>query len=705
MKRIGIITIQKCNNFGADLQAYALGAKLRSMGYDAENIDYIFYKNPRHQGGKMEKPALPISMLTRVKEFLFPIVSKLRNRQNVSIKKARDAWFKKWFSDNVKVGREYRSVKSLYDNPPKYDVYMVGSDQVWNPRLYSNIKPYFLDFAPNDARRVSYASSLGVSELSGPVFYKYKQWLKNFSYIGLREKKGMDIVNAMALNATVAHVLDPTLLLAADEWQNVAVEPDTKPTGKYLLLYDLIASAETVAFAEKWAKQNDRMILRIGDGAYGPGEFIWLFAHAEAVVTNSFHGTVFSILNHKPFYFVVPQGMTNAGRVESLLSSLSLTDRFVHVTKLHEAELKSGIDYVSVETLLEKLRDQSISFLSDSIEKAPTIKERHLPLSCNAVWHKDDSTRAASTSGGAFTALSEYIFDRGGVVYGAAWDDDLKHVHHRAARSIKELEPLRQSKYVYSEAHDAIIEAKEQLDKGKEVLFSGTPCQCAAMRAAAKGREDKLILVDFVCHGTPLAEVWESYANELENASGSKLASYEFRNKDKGWNFQNIVYQFTNGKKKRVLPWLDPYFHGFSINAFLRGGCYNCPFAKLERISDVTIGDCWRVAASNPEFDDNKGTSLVLINSQKALEIWNRIQASGKVHGGAYDMDLAQCRNMALMHPPPKPNCYDAFMNRFNEQHSFAFAAKAYLTRAKTVKYALLYCVKKLGWFYFRHHQ
>ena len=225
------------------------------------------------------------------------------------------------------------------------------------------------------------------------------------------------------------------------------------------------------------------------------------------------------------------------------------------------------------------------------------------------------------------------------------------------------------------------------------------------MRIAAKGIDEKLTLVDFVCHGTPLPEVWESYAKELEEKYGSKLIRYEFRNKDKGWNFQNVVYSFANGRQRRVLPWLDPYFHGFSINAFLRPCCYTCPYAKIERFSDFTIADCWRVAASNPEYDDNKGTSLVLVNTDKAVTMWERVRGGGCVEGGPYDIDLAQCRNMALMHPPSRPKCHDAFMARLKETGSFSEAAKCYLSWKKDAKLAAIYWIKRLGWFYFKHHQ
>ena len=705
MKTVGIITIQKCNNFGADLQAYALGAKLRSMGYDAENIDYLFYKHPQHKGGRLESPVLPISIKNRVKESLYPILSFVKDIKNIKRRLDQYKRFTSWFTTNVKTSREYRSVNSLYDDPPCYDVYMVGSDQVWNPRLCSNIKPYFLDFVPKGAKCISYASSFGVSELTGPVFYKYKQWLKKFTAIGLREKSGERIVKAMAIDAEVANVLDPTLLLSSEEWTKVAIEPDEKPNRKYLLLYDLISSNETVTLAKRWARQNDWQVVRIGDGGYGPGEFLWLFAHAEAVITNSFHGTAFSILNRCPFYTVIPIGMTNANRIESLLASLGLNDRIVKACDCEQIDLNISIDWDAVFKQLDKLREHSKNFLLESIEVDKTKQIKNTPKSAYAVWHKNADIRAASTSGGAFSALALDVLSRRGLVYGAAWDDDFKHVHHIRVENVEELRKLRQSKYVYSDASHAINEAKSALINGHEVLFSGTPCQCASMRNVTKGIDKKLLLVDFVCHGTPLPDVWVAYADELESKYGDRICSYEFRNKDKGWNFQNIVYEFMNGKHKRVLPWLDPYFHGFSINTFLRSCCYACPFAKLERVTDFTIGDCWRVATSNPEYDDNKGSSLILVNTDKAKAMWERILDGGDIAGGVYNIDFAQCRNMALMHPPVKPKCYNNFKSLFDETKSFTTAAKCYIDWKKTVKYMFLYYLKRFGWFYFKHHQ
>ena len=707
MKRIGIITIQKCDNFGADLQAYALGAKLRGLGYDAENIDYLFYKHPRHsKSGGMEKPVLPISLVNKIKEKLFPVLQVIKGKRNSGAIRERHQRFDEWFRQNVKVGREYRSVKSLCEDPPKYDVYMVGSDQVWNPRMYSNIRPYFLDFAPKGAKCVSYASSFGVSELAGGVFFKYKQWLKRFAYIGLREKKGEEIVRAMALGVEVKHVVDPTLLLTAEEWGRVANRKVKVPTDDgYVLLYDLIDSEETVGLARKLAAVHGWKVVRIGDGAYGPGEFLGLFDKASAVVTNSFHGTVFSILNQKLFYTVIPRTMTNVSRIESLVDSVGLRSRMFRYDAIGGIDDFAAIDWVEVGTRLEALRKESVDFLVRSIEDSPRMIEHNLPLGCYAAWNKDEVVRANSTSGGMFRVIAERTIERGGVVFGAVFSADFHRVAHQAAETIEALDPLMKSKYVWSDPTLACLQTCAFLQDGREVLFAGTPCQIAAIKNLVKGKDEKLITVDIVCHGTPRPEIFEVYAEELERRCGGRITNYEFRNKDAGWNFPRVNCEFSTGGRYNMILRNDPYYLGFGLNVSLRSGCFSCPFVGLERVSDFTIADCWRVATSHPEWDDNKGTSLVLVNTRKAMGIWDEILKDGKIAGGLYDLDLAQMRNMPLQQRARKPKQYEEFNRVFDETHSFEKAAKSFLSWKLTFRASLTYWVKKMGWFYFRRHR
>lgn len=689
MKKIGIITIQKCDNFGADLQAYALGAKLRSLGYDAENIDYLFYKHPRHKKTCASRPSFKLSAINRLKEWLLPKINAVRGLRRRGDEAARCAKFAAFFEANVRASRSYRTIDDLYANPPKYDVYVTGSDQVWNPRMGSSIEPYFLTFAPKGARKISYASSFGVSSLPPSAYCKYSQWLEEYAAISTREDVGAKIVGKFVNCHPAQAVLDPTLLLTGDEWSQVAADESGK--GDYLLVYDLSVCPGLWKLAKRWAKDLGVGIKRICRGvgcekiegvenveAVGPAEFVGLIANAKAVVTTSFHGAAFSVNFQKPFYSVVPIGMPNASRIESLLANLGLQDRIVHERDVDSVVL--SLDGCSCLERLNELRGKSVVWLSDAIEGRSDESRNRQPIASYAAWTRGAAARAKGTSGGAFGALAEIVIKRGGIVFGAAWDEDFKHVCHIGVETLEGLEKLKKSKYVWSDPSAAYKEIPELLKNRREVLFVGTPCQCAAVSSFAKF--GKLTTVDFVCHGTPDPKVFAEYAEGLEKKYGSKLVAYDFRDKRDGWNFPRISYRFASGVEKRVIPWLDPYFREFSKNTTLRDGCYKCPFAALSRPSDITIADCWRVAASNPEWDDNRGTSNVLVNTERGSALWDEVVASGIVEPHPYDLRLAQMRNHSLMEPSRKGG-----------------------RQKPLVYYWLQYWVKRIGWFYFRRHQ
>ena len=704
--KIGIITIQKCNNYGADLQAYALGAKLRSMGHDAENIDYLFYKHPRHHGGKLEKPVLPISLKNRVKEFLFPIIAAINGWRNRCVAMERRKRFDEWFNMNVKVGREYRSVKSLYDDPPEYDVYVTGSDQVWNPRLYSNIKPYFLDFAPHDKRCIAYASSIGVPAISPLVYETYRKLLARYSAIGVREATSERIISGMGLGVPVKTVVDPTLLLTCEEWLAVSRQPKDVRPYSYVVEYNLEGKEAIHAFAMRCSKQLSVSLIDITTSAYGPGEFLWLFAHARAAVVCSFHGTIFSVMNKVPFYSVYQESAgRNGGRIALFAKSIGLGDRMIPYSRLDSVQLDFNVDFTNAERLLEKMRHDSTEFLLAAVEgRLPRIESSRMP-ECYALWAADERVRSESTSGGAFWLLAKQILATGGVVFGAAFDEDFHRVRHRAARTCEEMLPLMKSKYVESDCSAAMIEAFNEVKAGKRVLFSGTPCQIAAVKHKCHDYLSNLITIDIVCHGVPRADVFSRYIGELESKFNEKVVNYEFRNKRYGWNFSKIVITFERGKKIWRIGEHDPYFSGYSRNVFLRESCYSCPYARLERVSDITIADCWRVAASHPQYDDGKGTSLVLVNTEKGKMIFEGVKSAKSCCYGVYDVNLARLRNLPLMMPAVKPIFYDKFKVCLETSGSFNTAAKTYFTKATRVKGLLRYWIKRLGWFYLRRHQ
>lgn len=241
-----------------------------------------------------------------------------------------------------------------------------------------------------------------------------------------------------------------------------------------------------------------------------------------------------------------------------------------------------------------------------------------------AAKHKDDNVRMHSSSGGMFTAISDYILDIDGVIYGAAFDENFV-VHHQKAKTPEERNKFRGSKYIQSNLIGVFEDIKNELKKGRTVLFTGTPCQNAGLRAFLNKSYDNLYLCDIVCHGTPSPLLWKEYIGFLEKRSKSRLVNYFFRYKEVGWRGYNVYALFDNGKSKLNTPDMMTYANIFGSDLALRPACHNCKFCNFSRPSDITIGDFWGIEKGMPDFDDNIGVSLVLINSSKGKGLFQRI--------------------------------------------------------------------------------
>lgn len=379
-KKVGIITFVNAGNYGAELQAFASQFILNKMGYEAEIINYVFYKNSRHIKTKLSKPQFNFNLKQKLAEFLLPRIQKLKaiiNKKQSNIRKSR---FEEFHRINTKFSKEYRTIDELYLNPPQYDIYISGSDQIWNPDIFSNIEPYFLTFAPKVAKKISYASSFGKNELSPNVSNKYSTWLKEYYAISTRENIGVKIINDLNLNAEC--VLDPTLLLDMEEWQKVEVEQKNIPQN-YLLIYELISSPYLNTVAKEIAKNKNLKIVRICKDVFvkekdknviniinaGPAQFIYLFSHADYIVTNSFHGTAFSINFNKNFNVVIPPGRSNSNRQRNILTLTNLEDRLIEEGSNISEINSSDIDYKTAMCILDKEREKSILFLKSNIDE------------------------------------------------------------------------------------------------------------------------------------------------------------------------------------------------------------------------------------------------------------------------------------------------------------------------------------------------
>jgi len=233
-----------------------------------------------------------------------------------------------------------------------------------------------------------------------------------------------------------------------------------------------------------------------------------------------------------------------------------------------------------------------------------------------AAFVKDDSVRLDSSSGGIFSILAERIIDDGGVVVGVA-QQSATRFGHIIVDNKADLAKLRGSKYVQANAGLIYREVKSLLKEGRKVLFSGTPCQVAALYSVLGNNHfDSLTTVDIVCHGTPSVKVYEKFADYMGISCGSKLDKTIFRDKSTGWGNYSLAHLFENGKRIVVGHGLSSYMKIFLSRICQNSSCTDCHYRKLPRIADITLGDYWGISNYHPEMNDNKGTSVVLLNTE-----------------------------------------------------------------------------------------
>lgn len=234
--------------------------------------------------------------------------------------------------------------------------------------------------------------------------------------------------------------------------------------------------------------------------------------------------------------------------------------------------------------------------------------------------HKDARVLSLSTSGGAFTALSDAMLRRGGAVYGAVLDKNLQVCHARAVTP-EERDPMRVSKYVQSRLGDTFSQIKADLLEGRPVLFTGTPCQNAGLRASlgALGEKEELVCCDVICYGIPSPGAWEAYKKLLEQERGGKLEWVSFRSKALGWSRvgSNKIFQYQTSTMP--VRGEDPRFYQmfFENRSIIRPSCGNCPYPQPYRCTDVTIADYWGIEKFDPRAYDSRGVSLILVSTPK----------------------------------------------------------------------------------------
>lgn len=358
---IAIMTSYYINNYGAVLQAFATKEFFESMGVKTVFINYI-RENVRNRKITNEKWEDNL-----IKRIIYKIYRNVDNRLKRKV-------FASFINKNLNLTQEYEDKKSLYNGKFDADIYCVGSDQMWNSEYNGGvIGENFLDFVPNEKKKISLSTSMGMTSFSDEELEKMKLLLKDFYFISVREKSGMKIISEMGLS-NVHQVIDPTLLISGSMWKELLNV--RKKHKKYILIYQLNDNPNMQKFTRKLAKKEGLQIIQITyylsqhwkgiKSLYNPSveKFVSLIANASYVVTDSFHGTAFSINLHKEFFAFPPTKY--ADRIYSILSLTGLDNRLV--CDIQNYKIPDLINYKDIERVLDICRENAIALVTDAIK-------------------------------------------------------------------------------------------------------------------------------------------------------------------------------------------------------------------------------------------------------------------------------------------------------------------------------------------------
>ncbi len=385
MKRIGIITIHNSPNYGACLQSFALYEYIRLQKYDVEIIDlhrpfhsdYIPSRKYKPFEHRFDPRIHKIKRLT--KSILKWVLSIFKQTNEVSASNTPPHSELSLFDDfnkRITQSSPYLCIDELYANPPHYDIYITGSDQVWNPTQAYCIEPYFLTFV-KEGKKISYGASIGIVKLTDNEKRKFKRWLSQYDSIAVREPSAQKLLEKIT-RREINRVADPTFLLGKEYWSNFTQKPVDYD---YILVFTLAYEPLIIDYALNLAKESGKKLIVIGTNQpkserYAvvndatPEQWLGYIADATLVLTDSFHCTVFSIiLQPNNFYTYIAPWNDRGSRIVDLLSRFSLTEHLLPVDLKATYTILAGspIDYDKVNEVIKSEQALSRAYLKDNI--------------------------------------------------------------------------------------------------------------------------------------------------------------------------------------------------------------------------------------------------------------------------------------------------------------------------------------------------
>lgn len=738
--KVALLSFHNALNYGAALQAYALQKFLKTNGMEAIYIDY----ENRHRANSYDMG------------FLFRKALKERNWKNAvkfavgaPVMEKRRRQFEKFYTSYIeKTEKCYTNSTDAAELNDKFDKFIVGSDQVWNPANNGQDMAYLLDFVEDNHKKIAYSSSFGVSGLDDNNSKLYANYLSKFYRLSSREMAGVALVESLTGRKDIHLVMDPVFLIDRCAWDALAAPKDKT---KYVFFYTNRDSQidDFVAIGSDYNHLKYHILsthLKPKDiistarkikSAMAPEEFLAQVRDAQLVVTASFHCLAMAIIFRKPFVAILTGDKGKDERVENLLRITGLTNRIM-TSSMTPEDIAEKIDYDVVdeklrsficnseEYLLNAIRDgDDVDFLTNKMLRSmdenrvctdtrctgcsacyhacpkaairmvpddegfvrPVIDEEacvhcgichkvcqvfvqgDTPLKQQRYWglKAENTVRKNSSSGGAFTMLSDRILKDGGIVV-AAQMDEVFVVRHSVARTVAERDKMRHTFYVQSDLGMVFDQVKKILQENKKVLFVGTPCQVAGLKLFV-GESDALITADLLCHGAPSPKVFQAFIDFLK--SKGDLTEFHFRDKSHGWRGYHVSAKINNKKFTNRL-WLKSFNSLFSHNLINRACCSMCPYANYNRPGDITLGDFWGLERQDAAYVDKLGVSLLITNTAKGQALVDSLE---NVQLREYAKE--QTTQNSLCHPA-KASGYRNAAFRCLKQQGYAALAKKY---------------------------
>ena len=726
--KVALLSFHNAYNYGAALQAYALQEAVKSLGIECEYIDYI---------NEYRRNAYDVKH-----EFVSAVKNKkLKRAIRVALGAPfiiiRSRNFERFYSRHLKKTSEtYRCSEEAATLNDKYDKFIVGSDQVWNPENNGGDMAYLLDFVRDSRKKISYSSSFGVDSLPYEFHEKYSKALGGFSRLSVREARGVELIKEMT-GRDAQLVFDPVFLLEKDVWddirQSIKNGGAKKNRRKYIFFYtnrstqvkDFMSTGycsrrQEIHILSSHVKPHDFWNPHTKvTVSMQPENFLNEVAEASLVVTASFHCLAFAIIFQKQFCVLLTGNHGKDERILSLLRLLGLEDRIL-TQSTKPQDISKPINYTDVNRRIKAARDKSWEYLESAIcdrdftvrrlskdsryfcedmrctgcsacaSICPTgaismtdddegfripIRDKEACIDCGRCHevcqvfrHRNrtaprgqryfavkntSEVRQQSSSGGMFTAISDLVLSKGGIIAGAVMGEDFT-VNHKFAFDKYCRDQMRNTCYVQSNLGEMLSDIKALLADGKTVLFVGTPCQVEGLKLFIGNKPDNLILCDLLCHGAPSPGVFSKFIDFL-NTKG-KLNSFQFRDKRFGWHGYTVSADI-GGELVRNRLWLQSFNNMFSHSIINRVSCASCSFTNYNRPGDITIGDFWGIERVMPELADKLGVSLVITNTKLGEDVLRSVDGIEKVEMNKESTLQNSLRKSA----PISPNRYQAF--------------------------------------------